>query len=434
MFSSLTGYNYRLWFSAALISNVGMWMQRTAQDWIVLTELTDNDASALGLNLALQFAPPLLLFPVAGLIADRVDRRKMLIVTQAASAALAAALAVIVLLDVAVLWHLWAFSFTLGVVAAIDNPVRQAFVSELVGRSQLQNAVSLNSASFNVARLIGPAVAGGLVALIGSGWVFAVSVVTYAATIGSLFIMRRAELHPEARAPRARGQILEGFRYVRRRSDLLVLMLAIFVFGTFGLNFPIYTATMTSVEFGLGAGAFGLLSSVLAIGSVIGALMAARRERPRLRMVYGGAAAFSVSCVIAALMPTYLTFAISLVLVGFTSITILTTANATVQTTTAAGMRGRVVALYFAIMLGGTIVGAPLIGWVADVFGPRWALLVGGSSGFVAAAIGLIWMVTAHDLRVRYDRDRRSRFVVSHDRSEPDEEVVDLTGPIKLKL
>lgn len=418
MFSSLAGYNFRLWFAAALISNIGMWMQRTAQDWIVLTELTDNDAGALGINMALQFGPPLVLFPVAGLVADRFDRRKLLVITQAVSALFAAGLGVIVLLDVAELWHVFAFSFALGVVAAFDNPARQAFVTELVGRGNLQNAVSLNSASFNVARMLGPAVAGGLVVLLGAGLVFMLNAVTFLATIIALIIMRVRELHPEVRPPRGRGQIIAGFRYVRGRSDLMVVIISVFIIGAFGLNIPIYTATMTSVEFGLGAGEFGLLSSVVALGSVTGALMAARRERARLRTLYLAALGFSVATTIAALMPNYVTFAIALVLVGFTSITIMTTANSYVQTTTDSGMRGRVVALYFAVMMGGTTIGAPMLGVIADAFGPRWSMAGGALSGILAASVAGIWLVFGHGLRVRYDRERRSRFYVSTDRTE----------------
>lgn len=418
MFSSLRSFNFRIWFAAALVSNVGMWMQRTAQDWIVLTELSDDDASALGINMALQFAPPLLLFPIAGLVADRFNRRVMLVVTQGMSALFAAALAVIVLLGAAELWHLYAFSFALGVVAAFDNPVRQAFVTELVGRGNLQNAVSLNSASFNVARMLGPAFAGGLVVLLGAGMVFALNAVTFLATIGALIVMRRGELHPEVRPPRGRGQIIAGFRYVRGRNDLMIVIVSLFIIGTFGLNIPIYTSTMARIEFGLGAGEFGLLSSIVAIGSVSGALMAARRDRPRLRTIFIAAAGFGVSTTIAAVMPTYTTFAVALVLVGFTSITIMTTANSYVQTTTDSGMRGRVVALYFAILIGGTTIGAPMLGWVADTFGPRWSMAGGAFSGVLVAVIGLIWMLSSHEVRLRYDRERRTRFVLSISRTD----------------
>jgi len=423
MFRSLSGFNYRLWFAGALVSNIGTWMQRTAQDWIVLTELTDNDAVAVGITMALQLGPQLLLVPWSGLIADRFDRRKLLIATQATMAALGAALGIIVILGVAELWHVYAFALALGIASAIDAPARQAFVSELVSEKNLPNAVSLNSASFNGARLVGPAVAGILTVVVGAGWVFVINALTFAATLVALMLLRKGELRLAPRAPRGKGQLQAGIRYVRRRPDLLVIFVVVFLVGTFGLNFPIFAATMASVEFGHGAGEFGLLSSMLAIGSVTGALLAARRERPRLRVAFVSAFAFGVACVIAALMPTYLTFGAALILVGFTSITLLTTANGTVQTTTTPVMRGRVMALYLAIFLGGTPIGAPIIGGVANAFGPRAAIVVGGMSGIVAALIGLVWMIVSHDLRLRVTVNQRGRlvpgirFAVTHDRS-----------------
>ncbi|WP_166876456.1 MULTISPECIES: MFS transporter [unclassified Salinibacterium] len=415
MFRSLGIFNYRLWFAGALISNIGVWMQRTAQDWIVLTELTDHDATALGINMGLQFLPQLLLVAWAGLIADRFDRRKLLIITQAVMAALGLALGLIVVTGIAELWHVYAFSFLLGVVAAIDTPARQAFVSDLVSEKNLPNAVALNSASFNTARLIGPAVAGGLTVLVGAGWVMLLNGVTYGATIIALLLLDKSALRKPKRAPRGRGQLLEGFRYVRHRPDLMVIMVIVFLLGTFGLNFPIYSSTMASIEFGLGAGEYGVLSSILAIGSVTGALLAARRDRPRLRLVFASAGLFGASLVVAALMPTYWTYAASLVLVGFTSITLMTTANGTVQTTTSPVMRGRVMALYMAIFVGGTPLGAPIVGWVADELGPRWALGVGATAGFVAMGVGVLWMVASRRMRIRYDSSLRSRFYLSYE-------------------
>jgi len=414
MFRSLSGINYRLWFAGALVSNIGTWMQRTAQDWIVLTMLTDNDAVAVGITMALQLGPQLLLVPWSGLIADRFDRRKLLMATQTGMALLGVALGLMVLFGVAELWHVYVFAFALGVVSAIDAPARQAFVSELVSEKDLPNAVSLNSASFNAARLVGPAAAGLLTVAVGAGWVFLINAVTFAATLVSLALLRRDKLRVAPRAPRAKGQLLEGFRYVAKRPDILAIMIAVFIIGTFGLNFAIFTATMARVEFNHGAGEFGLLSSVLAIGSVTGALLSARRERPRMRIIFSAAAAFGVACAVAALMPTFLTFALSLILVGFASITFMTTANSFVQTTTDPMMRGRVMALYMAIFVGGTPIGAPIVGWAANEFGPRWALGVGAASGLAAALVGVIWMVVSNDLRLHRHPQRRMRFVFSH--------------------
>jgi len=403
-FRSLAGFNYRLWFAGALVSNVGTWMQRTAQDWIVLTELTDNDAVAVGITMALQFAPQLLLVPWSGLIADRFDRRKVLVFTNSTMGVLSVGLGTITVLGVAQLWHVYLFALALGITSAIDAPARQAFVSELVSEKNLPNAVSLNSASFNGARLIGPAVAGLLTAGVGAGWVFLINAVTFAATLAALLLLRRDELRPAARATRGPGQLAQGIRYVAGRPDIVVIFAIVFVIGTFGLNFPIFASTMASVEFHHGAGEFGLLSSVLAIGSVIGALASARRERPRMRTVFLAAAGFGLACTVAAMMPTYWSFAIALVPVGFSAITLVTTANGVVQTRTSPVMRGRVLALYLAIFVGGTPIGAPIVGWVANAFGPRWALGVGAAAGFVAAAIGLGYLVRERGLRLRFDR------------------------------
>ncbi|WP_416173010.1 MFS transporter [Cryobacterium sp. 5B3] len=415
MFRSLSVPNYRIWFAGALVSNVGTWMQRTAQDWIVLTMLTDHNATAVGIVMALQFGPQLLLMPWSGLIADRFNRRKLLIATQSLMGVLALGLGLIVVTGVAQLWHVYLFALGLGVVAAIDSPARQTFVSELVPDSNLSNAVALNSASFNGARLIGPAVAGLLTVAVGAGWVFLINAVTFAATVFAMTLLHTSELRSQPRAPRKRGQLMAGFRYVSHRPDIIVVLIAVFLIGTFGLNFAIFTATMATIEFHMGAGEFGLLSSIMAIGSVAGALLSARRSRPRLRLVVAGAALFGLSCGIAAVMPTYLSFAVSLVFVGLFSLTLMTTANAYVQTTTKPAMRGRVMALYMAIFAGGTPLGAPFVGWVADQFGPRWALGVAALSGVLAAGAMLFWLIRYRSLRVRYRRSELPHVLVRHD-------------------
>ncbi|QEE62418.1 MFS transporter [Salinibacterium sp. dk2585] len=409
MFRSFSIFNYRLWFVGALVSNVGTWMQRTAQDWIVLTELTDNDAAALGVTLALQLGPQLLLLPWSGLIADRFDRRRVLMVTQATMGLLAVGLSIIVLAGVAELWHLYAFAFALGLASAIDAPARQAFVSELVSVEYLPNAVALNSLSFHSARLAGPAVAGILIAIVGTGWVFVLNAATFAAVLASLFFMRRGELQPTEKAKRGKGQLREGFRYVRSRPDIMLVLVLVFLIGTFGMNFAIYTSTMTTIEFGLGASEYGALSSIMAIGSVAGALLAARRERARVGLAVAAAAAFGFACLTASLMPSYLTFAISLVLVGACSLTFMTSANAYVQTTTEPVMRGRVMALYMAVMMGGTPIGAPIVGWVTNHLGPRWGLAVAAIAGLSAAIIGLAWLIRVRGMRVTYRASGRRR-------------------------
>jgi MFS family permease len=423
MFRSLSLFNYRLWFAGALVSNIGTWMQRTAQDWIVLTELTDNDAVAVGITSALQLGPQLFLVGWAGFIADRFDRRKVLLITQTTMAALGAGLGIIVVLGVAELWHVYLFALALGIVSAIDTPARQAFVSELVPENNLPNAVSLNSASFNAARLIGPAAAGILTAIVGAGWVFLLNGLTFISMIVALVSLRTGELRAAPRAPRGRGQLRAGIRYVRNRPDIVVILVIVFLIGTFGMNFPIFAATMASQEFHHGAGEFGLLSSMIAIGSLTGALLSARRERPRLRVLFAASGAFGVATIAAGLMPSYLTFGVALIVVGFSSITLMTTANAMVQTTTAPVMRGRVMALYMAIFVGGTPIGAPVIGWVSNEFGPRWALGVGGLSGIVALGVGLGWMATSHGLRLRRSSRGVMPFRLVHDRSTATTEI-----------
>jgi MFS family permease len=401
MFRSLSGVNYRIWFSGALVSNIGTWMQRTAQDWIVLTQLTNHNAAAVGIVMALQFGPQLILMPWSGLIADRFDRRKLLIGTQASMGILALGLGIITVLGVVELWQVYLFALALGVVSAIDAPARQTFVGELVTNDNMSNAVALNSASFNGARMIGPAVAGVLTALVGAGWVFMINAATFGFTVLAMFLLRKSLLRPQPRASRERGQLLAGFRYVKNRPDIVIVLIVVFLVGTFGFNFAIFTSTMTTVVFGLGAGQYGLLSSIMAIGSVAGALLSAQRPQARIRLILIGSAAFGITCGIAAIMPTYWLFAVALVLVGFASLTLMTTANAYVQTTTEPAMRGRVMALYMAIFAGGTPLGAPLVGWIADQYGPRWAVGVAAASGILAAVAILIWMVKYRDLRVR---------------------------------
>jgi MFS family permease len=417
VFRSLGTVDYRIWAAGALVSNVGTWMQRTAQDWLVLTQLTDEDAVALGIVMALQFGPQLILLPVTGLVADRFDQRRILMVTQAAMGMLGLALGILTVFGAVELWHVYVFAALLGVVAAFDAPARQAFVSQLVDRENLSNAVALNSASFSAARMIGPALAGLLTALVGAGPVFLVNAVTFGAVLLSLRMLRTDRLRRPPRAPRARGDLAGGFRYVAGRPDILVILVMVFVVGTFGLNFPIYIATMARTEFGEDATGFGVLSSVLALGSVSGALLSARRAEPRLRFLLASALVFAGGCLLAAVLPTILGFALALVLIGVAAQTFMTTANGLVQLTTDARVRGRVMAIYLAIFLGGTPIGAPVVGWVANEFGPRWSLGVGGAAGLVAAAVGVAWLVWHQHLRVHL---AGRHVVVSHDGERTD--------------
>lgn len=390
-FRSLRGFNYRTWATGSLVSNVGTWMQRTAQDWLVLAELTDRSATAVGTLMALQFGPQALLLPLTGYAADRLDRRKLLFVTQASAGLLALGLGLLTLFGVVRLWHVYVFGLLLGCVSAFDGPARQTFVSELVSDEQLSNAVALNSTSFNVARLLGPAAAGVAIAHLGTGWVFVVNALSFAAVLVSLARLRVSELHVRERA-RKRAGLLEGFRYVRRRPDLAAALGMLFLIGTFGLNFPIFISTMAVSVFHKGPGQFGLLTSIMAVGSVAGALLSARRAAPRTELLVAGALAFGGGCALAAMMPTYGWFGLTLAVIGIAAQTFTTTANGTVQLATDPHMRGRVMAIYMAIALGGTPIGAPIVGFVADTFGPRWSLAVGALAGLSAALVGLRYL------------------------------------------
>ncbi len=392
-FQALNSYNYRLWAGGALVSNIGAWMQRIAQDWLVLTVLTHKSAAAVGVVVGLQFGPQLLLLPLTGWAADRLDRRKLIFATQAAMGALALGLGLLTLGGWVRLWHVYGFAFLLGCVAAFDAPARQTFVSELVGEAGLANAVGLNSASFNAARMIGPAVAGGLIAAVGPGWVFLINAASFVAVLGALLGLRVAELHGGRRAGRG-GGLAEGFVYVWRRPDLRAALVMLFLIGTFGLNFAIYISTMAVAVFHVGAGRYGLLTATMAIGSVSGALMAARRPRPDMTILLGAAALFGVSCAAAAAAPNLWVFAGLLVLIGASVQTFTTSSNSLVQLSTDPAMRGRVMAILLAVALGGAPLGAPVVGWVADRFGPRWALMVGAASGLFAAAAGLRYLLS----------------------------------------
>ena len=400
-FRSLRGFNYRTWAVGAIVSNVGTWMQRTAQDWLVLTQLTHHNATAVGVVMALQFGPQVLLLPWTGLASDHLDRRRVLFATQAAMGALALGLGILTVAGLVQLWHVYVFALLLGCVTAFDAPARQTFVSDLVVEADLSNAVALNSASFNSARMIGPAIAGVLIAAVGSGWVFLINAASFAAVLGSLILLRPGELHLKTGATRTRGSssstLAEGFRYIWKRPDLVAILLMFFLIGTFGLNFPIFISTMSVTVFHGGPGQYGLLTSTMAIGSVAGALLAARQAEPRIGRLIAGAAAFGFGLSLAAVMPTYGLFGLALVAIGVSAQTFTTTANGAVQLSTDPNLRGRVIAILFAIALGGTLIGAPLVGWVADTFGPRWALGVGAASGFAAAIVG--WRARAQRAR-----------------------------------
>ncbi|NLU70957.1 MFS transporter [Streptomyces sp. HNM0574] len=424
MFSSLKVRNYRLFAMGQVISNTGTWMQRIAQDWLVLS-LTGS-STAVGITTALQFLPMLLFGLYGGVIADRCNKRKLLLVTQSVMGLTGLALAALTLSGNVHVWHVYALAFVLGLATVVDNPTRQTFVSEMVGPDQIRNAVSLNSANFQSARLIGPAVAGVMISAVGSGWAFLFNGLSFLAPLAGLLLMRTSELFTTDRAPRSKGQLREGLTYVRTHPELLWPIVLVGFVGTFGFNFPIWLTAFTDKVFDEGAGTYGLLNTLMAVGSVVGALLAARRGSSRMRLMAGAALLFGVLEMAAAVSPSFWLFAALMAPIGIMGLTFNVTANASVQMASDPLMRGRVMSLYMMVFVGGTPIGGPLMGWVTDTFGARIGFLSGGLiSAGIAVLVGLV-LARASGLRLRVDLRRGHRHVAFVPRSgaEPRREQV----------
>ncbi|MDQ2835934.1 MAG: MFS transporter [Actinomycetota bacterium] len=407
---SLKVRNYRFYASGQLISLTGTWAQRVAQDWLVL-QLT-NSGTALGIVTALQFAPSLLLSLYGGALADRGDKRKLLLFTQTGMGLAALLLGLLDVTGAVQLWHVLALAAVLGIISAIDTPIRQSFVVEMVGGEDLPNAVALNATTFNLARIIGPAIAGVVITAFGTGWAFLGNAVSTIAVLAGLLLMRSAELYPSKPVDRQPGQYRDAIRYVRSRSDLMLPMLLMFVIGTFGFNYQITIALVAKQVFHRGAGSFGLLSTALAVGATIGALAATfRRRRPTRLFLVGAAVAFSITEVLAGVMPSFELTALALIPAGLCMITLAQSANATVQLGVEPTMRGRVMGLYILCFMGGTPVGAPIVGWVAEVFGPRWGMVGGGIICLVVTLLLAGYLARSHrvglaELRGRFEPAR----------------------------
>ena len=405
MFRSLRVRNYRLYAGGQLVSLTGTWMQRVAQDWLVL-ELT-NSGTALGIVTALQFGPSLVLGLWGGMLADRGNKRKLLLATQSALAIVAAMLGILTVTGNVAYWHVLVLATALGVISAIDSPIRQSFVVEMVGKDDLVNAVGINSTIFNTGRILGPAVAGVMISAVGTGWAFLANAMSSIAVLAALVAMRENELHPSSPVRRARGQLREGFRYVRGRADLMLTMILVFVVGTFGLNFAITTALMAKQVFDRGATGYGLLSTMLAVGACVGAVVATMRtRRPSQFFLVVAAVAFSVLEIVSGLMPDFLLTAAVLVPTGLAMLTLTTACNSSIQLGVDPTMRGRVMALYLICFMGGTPLGAPIVGWLAGVAGPRWGLIGGGlvcllATFALATAVARRRGMTAADLAAR---------------------------------
>ncbi|MFD4502218.1 MFS transporter [Streptomyces sp. NPDC058457] len=389
MFSSLKVRNYRLFFAGQVVSNIGTWMQRIAQDWLVLS-LTGS-ATAVGVTTALQFLPMLLFGLYGGVLVDRLNKRRALLVTQSAMAVTGIVLALLTLSGHVEVWHVYLAAFVVGLATVVDNPARQSFVSDMVGPDQLQNAVSLNSANFQSARLVGPAVAGLMITGVGTGWAFLFNGLSFVAPLVGLLLMRARDLHVVQRAPRGKGQLREGLRYVAGRPDLTWTIILIGFIGTFGFNFPVYLSAFADDVFHAGAGSYSLFNTLMAVGSLAGALLAARRGTAKLRVMLAAAVAFGGLELVAAAAPSLWLFSLLMVPIGMFGMTVNVTANTTVQMGTDPAMRGRVMSLYMMVFMGGSPIGAPIAGWITDAYGVRAGLAVGGAIAAAAAVvIGLV--------------------------------------------
>ncbi|MEW1585865.1 MFS transporter [Micromonospora vinacea] len=416
MFQSLQVRNYRLFASGQLIKLIGVWMMFIAQDWLVL-ELSDNSATALGVVTACQFTPVLLLTLLSGRLADRYDKRVLLFAANAFWSLLALGMALLVLTDLVQLWHVFAFAALLGTANAVETPVRQAFVSELVGTPLLPNALSLNAAVFNSARIVGPAVAGLAIAAFDVGPVFLFTAVSSIAPLVNVVRMRTVDLHRDALLPRderASARVVDGLRYVWRRPDLLLPMAIMSVIGMSLFNFQLTLAALAKTVFHTGAASFGLFSTALAVGALGGALSGTgRRSRPSVWLVLGAAIACASFGTLVGLSSAYWLVVALLVPTGFCMVFFAQAANQRIQMGVDAAFRGRVMALWVLVFLGTNPVGAPLIGWVAEHYGAGASIWMGGLISLAAAVIALTWQLRHSGARLRFRVLPMPRFYVT---------------------
>jgi MFS family permease len=385
MFRSLRTRNYRLWFFGQTVSQSGTWMQSVAQYWLVL-ELT-HSAFDLGITAALQFAPVLVFGTVGGLLADRFDKRRLLLVTQTAFTVQALVLWALVASGSVQLWMVWALALLYGFINVVDNPSRQSFVMEMAGRDDLANAIALNSVIVNVSRIVGPALAGVLIATVGLPWAFLVNAVSFVAVIGALYAMRPADLHRRPPVARAKGQIRAGLHYTWGAWELRVPLLMMAVIGTLAYNFSVILPLYAHDVFHRGAGTYSSLTVAMGVGALAGGLIVASRRRPGYRLLVVVSLAFGVAILGVAVAPTLPLVMVLLALMGVASIMFIALANSLLQLNSSGAMRGRVMSLWAIVFLGSTPIGAPLIGFVAEHYGPRVALGVGG----VATLLVAIW-------------------------------------------
>ncbi|OBB99817.1 MULTISPECIES: MFS transporter [unclassified Gordonia (in: high G+C Gram-positive bacteria)] len=393
VFASLSVHNYRLYFGGQAVSLIGTWMQATAQAWLVLT--LSGSSSILGLIVALQALPILIIGPYAGVIADRVDRRLLMIFLQSIMGVLALVLAILTLGGWIAVWQIAILALLLGLNNAFENPARQAFIHQIVGESLIRNAVTLNSVMVNAARAIGPAVAGVLLAAVGAGWCFVINATSFVAVVVSLVAMRTSEISHEIPVPRAKGQLREGLRYVRSKPILWVPLVMMALVGTLAYEFQVSLPVAARDVFDGGPQAFGFMTSSMGVGAVVGGLIVAARGTTGLRTLIVTATGFGITIAVTAAAPSLWLAIVALFFVGWLSVSFMSTGNATLQLNSRPQMRGRVMALWSVAFMGSTPIGGPLIGAITEVAGARTGLAVGAASCFVAAAIGLaVWRRT----------------------------------------
>lgn len=405
-FQALHHRGYRWYLVAQLVTASGTWMQRIAQDWLVL-EITGGQATALGLATALQFIPFVLITPFAGVLADRFSRRAIMQITASVGALSAGVLAAVVISGQVTVGWVYAMAFVLGCAAAVDHPARQALVGEVVPRDDLANAVALNSATFNLSRILGPALGGVLIALWGVGPVFALNSASFLIAITAIAMI--GSIAPPGGSS-ARATFRDGLEFLRSRRDLIVVLCAVAIAATFAFNYAMFTVLMAREEFGVGAGQFGIASSVLATGSIVGSLYAARQRKTSLSRVLVSGVAFGIATVVAGIQPNYAMFMLVLPIAGFAALTFSVAAQSYLQLHTPDSHRGRIMGFYALVFFGGNPLGAPLLGWVADTYGPRWTLIGGG----LAAALGLTILAW-----VTWRLTRRNHLPIEHVPPQP---------------
>lgn len=410
-FPAISSRNYRWYLTGQLVTASGTWMQRIAQDWLVL-DITGGNATALGLATALQFIPFVLITPFAGVLADRFSRRRIMQVTATVGAITATTLAAIVISGHATVGWVYALAFVLGAAAAVDNPARQAMVARTVPPEHLANAIALNSATFNLSRILGPSLGGVIIAVWGVGQAFAVNAASFLLAIVAVSMIRAATTAAE---DTKKATFRDGLAYVRAHPDLIVVLAAVAVAATFAFNYAMFTALMAREQFNVGAAQFGIASSVLAVGSIIGSLVAARRRQPGLRRVLISGIAFGLATVAAGLQPNYTAFVAILPIAGFAALTFSVAAQSYLQLHAGDAFRGRVMGLYALVFFGGNPIGAPALGWIADTFGPRWTLIGGG----LAAALGLAVVAWFARHLLGQPADRASQVASSQPVDEP---------------